>query len=891
MTAKQKQNSDKPQNINESLKENIRLLGSILGDTLREQCGDELYQRVESVRKLAIAARMGEATDAVDLHKQLGGLPAQDVYFLARSFTLFLNLANIAEQHAQLKLDLYAESDDTIDRTVFCKLNEKMQSFIDKGIDPETLYETTCALAIEPVLTAHPTEVVRRTISNKYLRISTLLDKLYRKRIKTSVRAAILSELSRVITEIWETDEIRRTQPTPVDEAKSGQVVVEHTLWDALPHAIRTLSNTLELHTGKPLPLSCTPIRICSWMGGDRDGNPNVTPAITEQVIRVSRWKAADLFHQEIFELRRELSMNKANMALSEAAQDKHEPYRVVLRSLLDKLQRTMRSMEQGEDGHDLQPGEILVSKQDLLDPLLLCYQSLVDCNAEIIAEGRLTDIIRRAYAFGAILMPLDIRQESDRHAQAIDEITQYLGLGSYLDWSEIERQDFLTAELNNKRPLIPDNFPASEPVEIVLDTFKMIARQNPEYLGAYIISMATCASDVLAVAVLQKACGIQQPQRIVPLFERLADLQEANDTMTDLWSNATYMARIAGEQEVMIGYSDSAKDAGQLAAAWALYRAQESLVELAQKYDVKLTLFHGRGGSVARGGGPAHSAIRAQPPGSVNGSIRVTEQGEVIQAKYGLPGHSVENLKIYLCAVLDATLTPAPKPKQEWREEMDSLADKALHDFRSVIRENPDFVPYFVQATPEGELASLKIGSRPARRRKGAGITYLRAIPWIFAWTQTRLMLPAWLGIGTALRSAIDNNQADMLRDMQQHWPFFKATIDQIEMVLAKADPKVAALYDAVLVEERLQPLGQELRDKFEVVTETILELTGHEGLVVHEPFVHRGIQVRNPYVDPLNILQVEILSRLRNGETGIIEDAMVIAINGISAGMRNTG
>jgi phosphoenolpyruvate carboxylase len=240
---------------------------------------------------------------------------------------------------------------------------------------------------------------------------------------------------------------------------------------------------------------------------------------------------------------------------------------------------------------------------------------------------------------------------------------------------------------------------------------------------------------------------------------------------------------------------------------------------------------------------------------------------------------------------VLDATLTPAPKPKQEWREEMDSLADKALHDFRSVIRENPDFVPYFVQATPEGELASLKIGSRPARRRKGAGITYLRAIPWIFAWTQTRLMLPAWLGIGTALRSAIDNNQADMLREMQQHWPFFKATIDQIEMVLAKADPKVAALYDAVLVEERLQPLGQELRDKFEVVTETILELTGHEGLVVHEPFVHRGIQVRNPYVDPLNILQVEILSRLRNGETGIIEDAMVIAINGISAGMRNTG
>lgn len=876
--------------INESLKENIRLLGSLLGDTLRRQCGDALYQRVEVVRKLAIAARSGAATETAKLHQQLSGLPAQEVYFLARSFTLFLNLANIAEQHAQLKLDLYAESDASIDRSAFCKLSDKMQSFIEQGIDPETLYQTTCALAIEPVLTAHPTEVVRRTLSNKYLRIANLLDKLYRKRIKSSTRVAILNDLSRVITEIWETDEIRRHQPTPVDEAKSGQVVVEHTLWDALPHAVRTLSNTLELHTGKALPLHCVPLRICSWMGGDRDGNPNVTPAITEQVIRVSRWKAADLFYQEIYELRRELSMNKANPALAEAAGHHHEPYRIVLRQLLNKLQNTMRCMEQGAAGERVAL-EIIDSKQDLLTPLLLCYQSLLDCQAEIIAQGRLTDIIRRAYAFGAILMPLDIRQEAERHAQALDEITQYLSLGGYLQWPELQRQAFLTAELNNKRPLIPDDFPASEAVQIVLDTFRMLARQNPEYLGAYIISMATCASDVLAVAVLQKACGIKQPQRIVPLFERLADLQDAAETMTALWRNPVYKARIAGKQEVMIGYSDSAKDAGQLAAAWALYRAQESLVELAQQYAIKLTLFHGRGGSVARGGGPAHSAIRAQPPGSVNGSMRVTEQGEVIQAKYGLPGHSVENLKIYLCAVLDATLTPAAKPKPAWRRQMDTLAQQALQDFRSLIRDNPDFVPYFVQATPEGELAALKIASRPARRRKGTGITYLRAIPWIFAWTQTRLMLPAWLGIGSALRTAIDQNQTAMLRDMQQHWPFFKATIDQIEMVLAKADPEVAALYDAVLVEARLQPLGAQLRAKFTVATETLLELTGHPSLVIHEPFVHRGIAVRNPYVDPLNILQVEILSRLRNGETGIIEDAMVIAINGISAGMRNTG
>ncbi|MCK5922036.1 MAG: phosphoenolpyruvate carboxylase, partial [Methylococcales bacterium] len=394
-----------------------------------------------------------------------------------------------------------------------------------------------------------------------------------------------------------------------------------------------------------------------------------------------------------------------------------------------------------------------------------------------------------------------------------------------------------------------------------------------------------TCPSDVLAVEVLQKACGVEHPQRVVPLFERLEDLQNAAGTMDNLWSNSVYAQKIAGKQEVMIGYSDSAKDAGQLSAAWALYTAQEQLVELAAKHDIKLTLFHGRGGSVARGGGPAQSAIRSQPPGSVNGSMRVTEQGEVIQAKYGVPGLAVENLKIYLCAVLEATLTPPPEPKPEWRASMDELSANALQEFRGIIRENPDFVPYFVQATPEAELGSLKIGSRPARRRKGEGITYLRAIPWIFAWTQTRLMLPAWLGIGAALQQALDENKEAQLRDMQANWPFFESTIDLIEMVLAKADPEVAYLYDQQLVDEKLQPLGKALRDKYQNIVKAVLALTGHQRLVEHEPFVLQGIIVRNPYVDPLNILQVEILSRIRGGETGMIEDALIIAINGISA------
>lgn len=901
MTDRQPDLADNEQlyaSIHPHLHANVRLLGGLLGKAIRKQSGDALYERVEDIRKLAIEARSANQANNLALRKQLEGLSAEDMYSLARAFTLFLNLSNIADQHEQLRLHRKLDWDGLDEnaqrpqiQNAFCKLNDKISLILEQGIDADTLYETVCKMAIEPVLTAHPTEVSRRTVSNKYLRISYLLEALDQAELREYQIEQLHARLYRVITEIWETDEIRRQQPTPLDEARSGLVVLEHTLWNAVPEVLHTLSRILLKHTGKPLPLDATPLRVCSWMGGDRDGNPNVKPEVTRRVIYASRWKAAELYYEEIKALRDELSMNDCNAQMLEIVGEQHEPYRVLLKKLLKKLRRTMRRMEARLDGRTPKSDNTITIKNELLEPLMLCYQSLLDQNDHIIAEGRLTNIIRRVHAFGVIAMPLDIRQEAGRHADALDEITHFLGLGSYKNWTEIEREEFLSNELNNKRPLIPNKFSASDEVKEVINTFKLLARLPAEYLGAYIISMATCPSDVLAVEVLQKACGIEQAQRVVPLFERLEDLQNAAGTMDNLWSNPVYAQKIAGKQEVMIGYSDSAKDAGQLSAAWALYTAQEQLVTLAKKHDIKLTLFHGRGGSVARGGGPAQSAIRSQPPGSVNGSMRVTEQGEVIQAKYGVPGLAVENLKIYLCAVLEATLTPPPEPKPEWRTNMDSLSADALQEFRGIIRENPDFVPYFVQATPEAELGALKIGSRPARRRKGEGITYLRAIPWIFAWTQTRLMLPAWLGIGAALQKALDENKEDQLRDMQANWPFFASTIDLIEMVLAKADPEVAYLYDQQLVEEKLQPLGQTLRDKYQNIVKAVLALTGHQRLVEHEPFVLQGIIVRNPYVDPLNILQVEILSRIRSGETGMIEDALIIAINGISAGMRNTG
>jgi phosphoenolpyruvate carboxylase len=525
----------------------------------------------------------------------------------------------------------------------------------------------------------------------------------------------------------------------------------------------------------------------------------------------------------------------------------------------------------------------------------MLCYRSLTASGNSMIAGGRLTDILRRIEIFGLVLLKLDIRQEAGRHSAAVDAITRHLGMGSYLEWSEEEKQGFLVGELESRRPLIMSTFPGpgevDEEIREILETFRMLSVQNPESLGTYVISMASEPSHILEVALLQKECRVQQSMPIAPLFERLDDLNGAADTMERLFAIPWYREQIQNRQEVMIGYSDSAKDAGKLAAAWGLYRAQERLVQVCEQNGVSLTLFHGRGGTVARGGGPAHEAILSQPPGSVNGNMRVTEQGEVIQSKYGLPGMAMESLEVYIGAVLEATLRPPPEPRKRWRKQIDSLARDSLQEFHRVVRHHDDFVEYFRAATPEQELGNLKIGSRPARRRPGGGIETLRAIPWIFAWTQTRLMLPAWLGVGVALEAAIDRGDKPVLDEMQQEWPFFRATMDSIEMVFSKADANVSEMYDSRLVPTPLKPLGEELRRLFRQTMNLTLAITGHKVPLETQPVVLRSVEVRNTYVDPLNVLQVELLSRVRSKEDDASLDALLVAINGISAGMRNTG
>ena len=474
-----------------------------------------------------------------------------------------------------------------------------------------------------------------------------------------------------------------------------------------------------------------------------------------------------------------------------------------------------------------------------------------------------------------------------------MSEITEYLGLGRYDDWDEDARIEFLVRELANRRPLLPTCFEPSEDTAEVLATCREVAAAPAASLGSYVISMAGAASDVLAVQLLFKESGLRRAMRVVPLFETLADLDNAGPVLERLLQLPDYRSRLQGPQEVMIGYSDSAKDAGTTAAAWAQYRAQETLVNICQAHGVELLLFHGRGGTVGRGGGPAHAAILSQPPGSVAGRFRTTEQGEMIRFKFGLPDIAEQNLNLYVAAVLEATLLPPPLPEPAWRTVMDQLAGQGVKAYRQVVREHPHFVEYFRQATPEQELGRLPLGSRPAKRRQG-GIESLRAIPWIFGWTQTRLMLPAWLGWEAALGAALEQGEGERLASMRAQWPFFRTRIDMLEMVLAKADAEIAALYDLRLVEPGLQPLGAELRDLLSQCCAAVLALTGQTHLLAHSPTTLEFFRLRNTYLDPLHLLQAELLARSRTREAALdspLEQALLVTVAGIAAGLRNTG
>lgn len=863
------------------------MLGHLLGNTIRDAHGEELLAKVETIRKLSKTARAGSDDDRNALIEEIKNLPDDQLTPVARAFSQFLNLTNMAEQYHTISRHCEAHvcEPDTIS-TLFSKLSQNDVSKLD-------IAQAVRELNIELVLTAHPTEIARRTMINKLVKINECLSKLELGDISFSERDKTERRLEQLIAQAWHSDVIRQERPTPLDEAKWGFAVVENSLWQGIPDFLREFDQRLEGHLGEGLPIDARPVHMSSWMGGDRDGNPFVTHTITREVMLLSRWKAADLYLKDINELISELSMVKCSDEVRELAGDQHEPYRAILKQLRVQLGDTLESLDAQMKGERTSNKTILTDADQLWAPLYACYQSLHACGMGIIAEGSLLDTLRRVKAFGAHLVRLDIRQESTRHSDVLSELTRYLGIGDYDQWSEQDKISFLVNELSSKRPLLPRNWEPSPDVQEVIDTCKVVAEQSKEALGSYVISMARTASDVLAVHLLLQEVGCPFRMDVCPLFETLDDLNRSKEVMEQLFSIDWYRGFIQNHQMVMIGYSDSAKDAGVMSAGWAQYSAMEALVEVCEKESIELTLFHGRGGTIGRGGAPAHAALLSQPPKSLKGGLRVTEQGEMIRFKLGLPDVAVNSFNLYASAILEANLLPPPEPKQDWRDLMEVLSEVSCEAYRNIVRGEKDFVPYFRAATPELELGKLPLGSRPAKRNPNGGVESLRAIPWIFSWSQNRLVLPAWLGAGEAIQYSIDKGHQELLEEMCREWPFFSTRLGMLEMVYTKCNPQMSEYYDQRLTDKSLWPLGERLRNQLQADIKAVLNVENSDHLMERDPWGSESIKLRNIYVDPLNMLQAELLFRTRQQEetSPELEEALMVTIAGIAAGMRNTG
>ncbi|WP_133543498.1 phosphoenolpyruvate carboxylase [Mesocricetibacter intestinalis] len=873
------------------MRNNINMLGHFLGETIKEAQGDDILELIENIRVLSRNSRQGDDQARTRLLNTLATISTDNIIPVARAFSQFLNLTNVAEQYQTISRH---HNDEVSSARSTASLFKRLQA---QNTSQQEVIKTIEKLLIEIVLTAHPTEVTRRTLVHKQVEINKCLSKLEHSDLTETERRNIERRLLQLIAQAWHTNEIRTQRPTPFEEAKWGFAVIENSLWEAVPAFVRQLNENAQKYLGYTLPANLTPVRFSSWMGGDRDGNPFVTADITREVLQLARWKAADLFLGDIQALADELSMTECTEQFRAKYGDNGEPYRVVVKGLRTKLKNT-QSYYNDILAHripHISEADIISSDEDLWEPLYDCYQSLLACGMRIIANGLLLDSLCRIRCFGVTLSRLDIRQESTRHTEAIAEITRYIGLGDYSQWTEADRQSFLIRELSSRRPLLPLDWAPSAETREILETCKVIAEQPQGVISCYIISMARTASDVLAVHLLLKECGVPYHLPVVPLFETLDDLDASEQVMTELFNVGWYRGVINNKQMIMIGYSDSAKDAGMMAASWAQYRAQESLVNLCEKLGVELTLFHGRGGTIGRGGAPAHAALLSQPPRSLKNGLRVTEQGEMIRFKLGLPAVAVTSLDLYASAILEANLLPPPDPKDSWRALMDELSASSCEIYRNVVRGDKDFVPYFRSATPEQELSKLPLGSRPAKRNPNGGVESLRAIPWIFAWMQNRLMLPAWLGAGASLRMAIESGKRELIEEMCNNWPFFNTRIGMLEMVFSKTDQWLSEHYDQNLVKQELWYLGESLREQLKADIQTILSLSGKGHQLMSDlPWVQESIALRNVYTDPLNLLQVELLRRLRaepENPNPDVEQALMITITGIAAGMRNTG
>lgn len=891
------------------LRRDVKKLGEILGRVLQECEGEDFFQKIESIRELAKAERAGKAGDGLD--EQLSALSSAELAPIARAFSTFLGLVNFAEQQERMRRRERSLGDPVNSppsHSVAAKVRHLLKSspgetkggksaspacrLNDKG----ELLRALKRLEIDIVFTAHPTEVVRRTHYDRFEEMQSALS-LWDREATETPPPRVEKVLKRSVKGIWLTEEFRRFKPTPAEEARLGTVTVEKSLWNALGDFLDQLDDVY-LMLGEKRPVDCVPFRFSSWMGGDRDGNPFVTVAMTERILSLNYWKMCELIELDLKRLSSELSMSKCGSLMAEIDADAVNnitPYRKVIRDLRNQLEGLRNRLTEKMKLPD-SLGHLTEERDGLLHArktLRLIYDDLCQAGATEIADGTLRMLIGKLQCFHVSLFRLDMRQESSIHEALLDKITEHVGLPKYSAQSLDEQRSFLCRELESRRPLIPLDVVLDDVERDTLSCFSLLRRTNAFDFHSYVISMTRSVADILAVELLAKEFGVEGKIWVTPLFETIDDLRNAPKIMDELLQTSWYQKKHEKEVQVMIGYSDSTKSGGKLASAWSVFKAQSEIIQVCKKHGFAVRFFHGRGGTIGRGGGPIRDAIAAQPPGSVPGVIRVTEQGEMIQSKFGLSGIAFRTLELYLMATLEKTLEDEKEVPLPWWDAMEKAAQLSYGAYREIISEGSDFLKYFNAITPISELSYLNIGSRPARRRQTGSLDSLRAIPWIFSWTQVRLLAPSWVGLGTGLGQLIDEGQLPELRQMYQEWGFFRVTIDLIEMVLAKVDTRVALAYERKLVPPDLRAEGEKLQTLLMQTIKVILDITGRRQVLEENLQLRKSIELRNPYIDPINFIQAEALKRMRSESEPPLGDlnCFLSAVNGISAGMKNTG
>ena len=904
------------------LREDIRLLGRLLGDTLREQEGVALFDLVEEIRHSALGFRReGDLGAKALLEKLLDGLDHETVTRVVRAFNFFSQLANIAEDvhHIRRRRAHQIAGSPPQPGSMAFAFNRVQGA----GIGREALEAFFASALVSPVLTAHPTEVQRKSILDCQMEIARLLTERYRCELTPEETRENEDQLRRVILTLWQTRILRAVRLTVVDEIENGLAYYRYTLLHEVPGLYAEIEDLLG---GTHGPIRIGPVlRIGSWIGGDRDGNPYVTPDVTLQAVQRQAGVAfefylieTDRLGAELSQARRLIGVSAALEALADASPDRSEhrrdePYRRALSGVYARLAATARSLglESGVK-HGAAEGKPYSDSAEFLRDLDVIAESLAVHGAARVARGRLRHLRRAVQVFGFHLCPLDMRQHSGAHEQVVAELfARGANREGYAQLPEAERRRVLLDELALGRPLRSPHVAYSAATETELKVFDAAAAIHRRYgehaLPNDVISKTDGVSDLLEVALLAKEAGLLAagaPPRlalnIVPLFETIADLRGCGAIMEALFALPEYRSLLesrGNRQEVMLGYSDSNKDGGFLTANWELYKAEVDLVKVFARHRVTLQLFHGRGGSVGRGGGPSYEAILAQPAGSVAGRIRITEQGEVIASKYANPEIGRRNLETLVAATLEATLLN--RESHDWDAYcgiMEALSAEAYRAYRALVYETPGFTDYFRAATPISEIAELHIGSRPASRKPTGRIEDLRAIPWVFSWSASRVMLPGWYGFGSAVEAWLRREGEQglaALKEMHGRWPFLRALLSNMDMVLSKSDMGIASRYAELVPDVALRErIFGAIRREWERSVRYLLAITDHRELLEGNPLLARSFRNRQPYIDPLNHLQVTLLKRFRSGATDeTVKRAILLTINGIAAGLRNSG